>query len=220
MDIGSIWNSLYTSQLVGTQMYGLQSEPFSAYGAYGDVWQASPWQYGLQTGTVYANPLLQTWQNTGFTDTLNDALTKYSESLRDTSSEKTDDGMDVSTHRGNVLQLGYDRALVYLPEEQKIMIVQTTGSDGKEAVSAGTAENGKAAGSARMAGNEKLTVNTGSAKNAGTTRQTKTTRASYSGNNIEEKGILVSQRRAKASAAYRRTQKARQQNSIWAKSET
>lgn len=183
MDIGSIWNSMYTSQLTGTQMYGLQSNPFSTYGSYADVWQASPWQYGLQTGTVYGNPWLQTWQNAGFTDTLNDALTKYSQSQRDTSSETADDGMDVSTHKGNVLQLGYDRALVYLPEEQKIMIVQTTDS-------AGTTENGKAAGSAGTAGN------------------------------IEEKGILVNQRKARASAAYRSTQKARQSNSIWAKNDT
>lgn len=212
MDIGSIWNSMYTSQLAGTQMYGLQSNPFSAYGSYADVWQASPWQYGLQTGTVYGNPWLQTWQNAGFTDTLNDALTKYSQSQRDTSSETADDGMDVSTHKGNVLQLGYDRALVYLPEEQKIMIVQTTDS-------AGTTENGKAAGSAGTAGNRKLTGNTGSAGSTGTTRHTKTTRMS-DGGNIEEKGILVNQRKARASAAYRSTQKARQSNSIWAKNDT
>lgn len=200
MDIGSIWNSMYTSQLTGTQMYGLQSNPFSTYGSYADVWQASPWQYGLQTGTVYGNPWLQTWQNAGFTDTLNDALTKYSQSQRDTSSETADDGMDVSTHKGNVLQLGYDRALVYLPEEQKIMIVQTTDSAG-------------------TAGNRKLTGNTGSTGSAGTTRHTKTTRMS-DGGNIEEKGILVNQRKARASAAYRRTQKARQPNSIWAKNDT
>lgn len=209
MDIGSIWNSMYTSQLAGTQMYGLQYNPFSAYGSYADVWQASPWQYGLQAGTVYGNPLLQTWQNAGFTDTLNDALTKYSQSRRDTGSETADDGMDVSTHKGNVLQLGYDRALVYLPEEQKIMIVQTTDS-------AGTTENGKAAGSV---GNRKPTGNTGSARTAGTMRHTKTTRMSDSGN-IEEKGILVNQRKARASAAYRSTQKARQPNSIWAKNDT
>ena len=140
---------------------------------------------------------------------MNDALTKYSQSRRDTGSETADDGMDVSTHKGNVLQLGYDRALVYLPEEQKIMIVQTTDS-------AGTAENGKEAGSV---GNRKPTGNTGSARTAGTMRHTKTTRMSDSGN-IEEKGILVNQRKARASAAYRSTQKARQQNSIWAKNDT
>lgn len=168
MDIGNMWNSLYTSQMIGTQMYGLQSDPYSVYGSYADAWQASPWQYGLQAGSVYGNPLQQTWQNAGFIDTLNDALTKYEKTSPD--GDLADTGMDISTHEGNVLQLGYDKALVYLPEEQKIMIVQT-------------------AGSSSAAENEK----------------------------IDEKGIQVNQRHARASAAYRRTQSARQRNSLWAK---
>lgn len=184
MDIGNIWNSLYTSQLIGTQMYGLQSDPLNGYGlSYADAWQANPWQYGLTTGGIYGNSMLQTWQNAGFIDTLNNALTKYSESLDATDPAGAAAGMDVSTHKGNVLQLGYDKALVYLPEEQKIMIVQT---DGKE-----TAENN------------------------GIVRSKKTTGVSQTAN-IEEKGILVDQRKARASAAYRRTQRAGQKNSLWA----
>ena len=170
MDIGNMWNSLYTSQMIGTQMYGLQSDPYSVYGSYADAWQASPWQYGLQAGSVYGNPLQQTWQNAGFIDILNDALTKYEKTSPD--GDLADTGMDISTHEGNVLQLGHDKALVYLPEEQKIMIVQTAGSSS-------TAENEK----------------------------------------IDEKGIQVNQRHARASAAYRRTQSARQRNSLWAKEE-
>lgn len=184
MDIGNIWNSLYTSQLIGTQMYGLQSDPFNSYGlSYADAWQANPWQYGLTTGGIYGNSMLQTWQNAGFIDTLNNALTKYSESLDAQDSTSVATSMDVSTHKGNVLQLGYDKALVYLPEEQKIMIVQT---DGKE-----TTENN------------------------GTVRSKKTTGLSQTAD-IEEKGILVDQRKARASAAYRRTQRAGQKNSLWA----
>lgn len=111
MDIGNIWNSLYTSQLMGTQMYGLQTDPFQTYGSYADV-----------------------WQNNWFMDTLNNALTKYNEGLRNTDSIKVGKDVDVSTHEGNVWQLGYDKALVYLPEEQKLMVVQTSGTEqrGKE----------------------------------------------------------------------------------------
>ncbi len=174
MDIGNIWNSLYTGQMIGTQMYGLQSDPFSAYGSYADAWQASPWQYGLWAGGVYGNPLQQTWQNAGFIDTLNDALTKYAETSQD--GDHADTGMDISTHEGNVLQLGYDKALVYLPKEQKIMVVQTAGSNS-------TVQKGSAAGNGKA----------------------------------DEKGIMVNQRHARASAAYRRTQSARQRNSLWAK---
>lgn len=176
MDSGNIWNSLYTSQLIGTQMYGLQADSFNAYGSYADAWQAAPWQYGLQAGGVYGNSMQQLWQNTGFTDTLNNALTKYTETAQN--GDLTDTDMDISTHKGNVLQLGYDKALVYLPEEQKIMIVQTAG-DSSAAGSGGTVGNGKAT-------------------------------------NRDEQGILVNQRHARASAAYRRTQSARQRNSIWA----
>lgn len=204
MDSGNIWNSLYTSQLLGTQMYGLQADPFNTYDSYADAWQASPWQYGLQAGSVYGNALQQTWQNAGFIDTLNDALTKYTETSKD--GELADTGMDISTHKGNVLQLGYDKALVYLPEEQKIMIVQTAGDS-------------SAAGDSGTAGNGKTTVKAGRERNiegTGIARHTETTSVSGNGN-IDEKGILVNQRHARASAAYRRTQSARQRSSLWAK---
>ena len=199
MDIGNLWNSLYTSQLIGTQMYGLQSDPFSSYGGYGDVWQASPWQYGLQTGALYGTDMLSTWQNSGFMNTLNQALTKYTEGLKEGNGTETDTGMEVSVHKGNVLQMGLDKALVYLPEEQKIMIVQTSG-------------NGKTAENAVSAGGRRNTEQAGTAR-------TKMTDVS-GGEKIEEKGSLVDQRRTRAQAAYRRTQSARQRNSLWAKEKT
>lgn len=183
MDIGNLWNSLYTSQMLGTQMYGLQSDPLNLYGSYADAWQASPWQYSLQTGSLYGNTMLQTWQNAGFVDTLNDALTKYSEGRQNIDAAGAN--MEVSTHEGSVLQLGYDKALVYLPEEQKMMVVQTAG-------------------------------NTESANSAKSMENTKTTRVSGA-ENMEEKGILVDQRKARASNAYRRTQRAGQRSSLWAK---
>ena len=107
--------------------------------------------------------------------------------------------MEVSVHKGNVLQMGLDKALVYLPEEQKIMIVQTSG-------------NGKTAENAVSAGGRRNTEQAGTAR-------TKMTDVS-GGEKIEEKGILVDQRRARAQAAYRRTQSARQRNSLWAKEKT
>ncbi len=183
MDIGSIWNSLYMSQLTGAQMYGLQSGPFQTYGSYVDGWQAGPWQYGLQTGTLYGD-MIQTWQNAGFMDTLHNALTKYMETASGKDMEKIEGAMeeagkdmDVSAYEGSVVQLGYGRALVYLPKEQKLMIVrapedsQNTGTKDTEAL-----------------------------------HDTKAKSA-------DERGILVDQRKARASAAYRRTQKAGQQES-------
>lgn len=193
MDAGNIWNSLYMDQLMGTQMYGMQTDPFQAYESYADVWQASPWQYSIQPGSLYGSSMLQTWQNTGFTDTLNKALTKYTESLEDTDVVNSGKDMEVSSHKGNVLQLGCDTALVYLPEEQKLMIVQTSGTEQRE----------------------KNTV----IKTDGTTRRTKKTGVSQM-TGIDEKGIMVNQRKARASAAYRKTQRAGQTDSLWAKKRT
>lgn len=170
MDIGNIWNSLYTSQLMGTQMYGLQTDPFQTYGSYADV-----------------------WQNNWFMDTLNNALTKYNEGLRNTDSIKVGKDVDVSTHEGNVWQLGYDKALVYLPEEQKLMVVQTSGTEQGE-------------------------KNTAIKTDGTTTRAKKTGVSQMTG--IDEKGIIVNQRKARASAAYRKTQRAGQTDSLWAKKRT
>lgn len=192
MDIGNIWNSLYTSQLTGTQMYGLQSDPFQTYGSYADAWQSSPWQYGLQTGTVYGDAI-QTWQNAGFMETLNSALTRYMETApKSTDVERitnaleeangnADEKVDVSTHEGRVVALGYDKALVYLPEEQKLMIVSTSGNSQNI--------DAKDSGSSKV-----VSTNTARAKAA----------------SADERGILTDQRRARASAAYRRTQTAKQ----------
>lgn len=196
MDIGSIWSSLYTSQMLGTQMYGLQSDPFQTYGSYADAFQTNPRQYDLQTGALYGNTM-QTWQNSGFMSTLNKALTKYTESLGDIDLGEAGVNMDVSTHEGNVVQLGYDRALVYLPEEQKLMIVKTpeSGKNAKNVKTSGSAADAKTSGNTAAAGRSR------EVKAAGTS-------------NIEEKGILVDQRRLRAAAAYRRTKEARKKNSL------
>ena len=170
MDSGNIWNSLYTSQLMGTQMYGLQVNPFQYYGSYGDI-----------------------WQNTGFMNTLSNALTKYNQSLPDADFIDVGDDVKVSTHKGNVWQLGYDKSLVYLPGEQKMLIVQTDGTG-------------------------QSTKNT-AAKADGAAGRTRTARTLGPGS-IEEKGILVNQRKARASAAYRTTQSAGRRKSIWASDNT
>lgn len=196
MDLGSIWNSLYTSQMLGTQMYGLQSDPFQTYGSYADVFQTNPWQYDLQTGALYGNTM-QPWQNSGFMSTLNKALTKYTESLGDIDLGEAGVNMNVSTHEGNVVQLGNDKALVYLPEEQKLMIVKTPEST-KDAKTVKTSES---TADAKASGNTEA---------AGKSRAVKTARTS----DIDEKGILVDQRRSRAAAAYRRTKEARRKNSL------